>query len=45
MSYCRSRGPGFHHICLEVDDIDEMLEKLQIPQRQTEERKSDRIAW
>ena len=25
----QSRGPGFHHICLEVDDIDEMLEKLK----------------
>lgn len=25
----QSRGPGFHHICLEVDDIDEMLEELK----------------
>jgi methylmalonyl-CoA epimerase len=27
--FLNSRGPGFHHICLEVDDIDEMLEKLR----------------
>ena len=25
----QSKGPGFHHICLEVDDIDEMLQKLK----------------
>jgi methylmalonyl-CoA epimerase len=25
----QSNGPGFHHICLEVDNIDEMLEKLK----------------
>ena len=26
----QSSGPGFHHICLEVDDIDEMLVKLKL---------------
>ena len=25
----QSRGSGFHHICLEVDNINEMLEKLK----------------
>jgi methylmalonyl-CoA epimerase len=25
----QSRGPGFHHICFEVDNIDEMLDKLK----------------
>jgi methylmalonyl-CoA/ethylmalonyl-CoA epimerase len=27
--FLRSRGPGVHHICLEVDNIDEMLLKLK----------------
>ena len=27
--FLQSRGPGFHHICLEVDNINEMLEKLK----------------
>lgn len=27
--YMEKRGPGMHHICLEVDDIDGMLEHLQ----------------
>ena len=27
--YLAKRGPGMHHICLEVDDIDEMLKQLQ----------------
>lgn len=26
----KSKGQGFHHICLEVDDIDEMLVKLKL---------------
>ena len=25
----RSRGAGFHHICLEVEDLEEMIEKLK----------------
>lgn len=27
--YLRSRGPGLHHICLQVDDIEAMLARLQ----------------
>lgn len=27
--YLSKRGPGMHHICLEVDDIDAMLEQLR----------------
>ncbi len=27
--FLRKRGPGMHHICLEVDDIEGMLEKLK----------------
>ncbi len=27
--YLAKRGPGMHHICLEVDDIDAMLENLK----------------
>jgi len=27
--YLKDRGPGMHHICFEVDDIDEMLENLK----------------
>lgn len=27
--YLAKRGPGMHHICLEVDDIDEMLKQLR----------------
>jgi methylmalonyl-CoA/ethylmalonyl-CoA epimerase len=27
--YLEKRGPGMHHVCLEVDDIDEMLEGLK----------------
>ena len=27
--YLARRGPGMHHICLEVDDIDEMLKQLR----------------
>ena len=27
--YLEKRGPGMHHICLEVDDIDGMLEQLK----------------
>lgn len=27
--YLRKRGPGMHHICLEVDDIEEMLQQLK----------------
>lgn len=27
--YLAKRGPGMHHICLEVDDIDEMLQQLR----------------
>ena len=27
--FLKSKGPGFHHICLEVDNIDEMLNKLK----------------
>jgi methylmalonyl-CoA/ethylmalonyl-CoA epimerase len=27
--FLRSRGQGFHHICLEVDNIEEMLERLR----------------
>lgn len=27
--YLEKRGPGLHHICLEVDDIDAMLEHLK----------------
>lgn len=27
--YLEKRGPGLHHICLEVDDIDEMLRELK----------------
>lgn len=27
--YLAKRGPGMHHICLEVDDIDEMLNQLR----------------
>jgi methylmalonyl-CoA/ethylmalonyl-CoA epimerase len=27
--YLEKRGPGMHHICLEVDDIDGMLAQLQ----------------
>jgi methylmalonyl-CoA/ethylmalonyl-CoA epimerase len=27
--YLEKRGPGMHHICLEVDDIQGMLEKLK----------------
>lgn len=27
--YLEKRGPGMHHICLEVDDIVEMLERLK----------------
>jgi methylmalonyl-CoA/ethylmalonyl-CoA epimerase len=27
--YLARRGPGMHHICLEVDDIDGMLSQLQ----------------
>ena len=30
--YLAKRGPGMHHICLEVDDIDEMLKQLQSKQ-------------
>jgi len=28
-AFLKSKGPGFHHICLEVDNIDEMLNKLK----------------
>ena len=27
--YLSKRGPGMHHICLEVDDIEAMLEQLR----------------
>jgi methylmalonyl-CoA/ethylmalonyl-CoA epimerase len=27
--YLAKRGPGMHHICLEVDDIDEMMTQLK----------------
>jgi methylmalonyl-CoA/ethylmalonyl-CoA epimerase len=27
--YLQKRGPGMHHICLEVDDIEAMLARLQ----------------
>jgi methylmalonyl-CoA/ethylmalonyl-CoA epimerase len=27
--YLAKRGPGMHHICVEVDDIDEMLAQLK----------------
>jgi len=27
--YLARRGPGMHHICLEVDDIDEMMSHLK----------------
>ncbi len=27
--YLAKRGPGMHHICLEVDDLDAMLQRLQ----------------
>ena len=27
--YLRKRGPGMHHICFEVDDIEETLERLK----------------
>jgi methylmalonyl-CoA/ethylmalonyl-CoA epimerase len=27
--YLEKRGPGMHHICLEVDDIEGMLEQLK----------------
>lgn len=27
--YLAKRGPGMHHVCLEVDDIDAMLERLK----------------
>jgi len=27
--FLQSSGPGFHHVCLEVDDIDGMVEKLK----------------
>lgn len=27
--YLKKRGPGMHHLCLEVDDIVEMLERLK----------------
>jgi len=27
--YLEKRGPGMHHVCLEVDDIDEMLAQLK----------------
>ena len=27
--YLARRGPGMHHLCLEVDDIDEMLKQLR----------------
>ena len=30
--YLTRRGPGIHHICLEVDDIDEMLKQLRSKQ-------------
>jgi methylmalonyl-CoA/ethylmalonyl-CoA epimerase len=26
--YLRQRGPGMHHLCLEVDDIQQMITKL-----------------
>jgi methylmalonyl-CoA/ethylmalonyl-CoA epimerase len=27
--YLQKRGPGMHHLCLEVDDIEAMLEQLK----------------
>ena len=27
--YLAKRGPGMHHICLEVDDLDAMLQRLK----------------
>lgn len=27
--FLKSSGPGVHHVCLEVDDINEMVEKLK----------------
>ena len=27
--YLQKKGPGLHHICLEVDDIEETLERLK----------------
>ena len=27
--YLQKRGPGLHHLCLEVEDIDAILEKLK----------------
>jgi methylmalonyl-CoA/ethylmalonyl-CoA epimerase len=27
--YLAARGPGMHHICLEVDDLEEMLAQLE----------------
>lgn len=27
--YLHNKGPGLHHICLEVDDIDETLQRLK----------------
>ncbi len=28
--YLAKRGPGMHHVCLEVDDIDAMLAQLKV---------------
>ena len=28
-SYLAKRGPGMHHVCLEVDDLDGMLQQLR----------------
>ena len=28
--YLQKRGPGMHHVCLEVDDIVEMLSQLKV---------------
>ncbi len=49
--YVESRGPGFHHVCLAVSDLDEALERAEeagaepIPPRTREGAGGSRVAF
>jgi methylmalonyl-CoA/ethylmalonyl-CoA epimerase len=50
-SYLQKRGPGLHHICLEVDDIEETLAQLKkadiqlIDERAKETKEGKKLAF
>ncbi len=44
--YLAKRGPGMHHLCLEVDDIDGMMAQLKVPGNPPDQRRTaHRSRW